>query len=360
MEPSSPPTILHSSFSGVDIKVEQSSPPPRATDSLTVYIKGPFELPVLLPKIVSVTSLSSSSDTSSGKDSLVSNNGVSVGPTGSSQKESGSNESTHSVCEVCWCYFLNEDKARRHRLRHEGKKSYFCFVCGRGFHYLNRMRQHEQTHGCVKAHTCLVCDQKFVEECELVEHQIMHMSAEMYTCRMCESKFCTREALDRHEQMHASGADMCVCGECGMTFEQMAALERHLKLHVTEMPHRCHLCPARFSAQRSLEKHVVMHVATKREKCPVCLKTYCGYKNLMSHIRVKHCRVHTTMANGNNSGKVLRDPPTTSPPENASVSEKGPAGAACRESTSAMHPQVAPETSVGIVDSKPRINSLVH
>ncbi|KAL1422607.1 hypothetical protein MTO96_021950 [Rhipicephalus appendiculatus] len=231
IEPGSPPAILHSGFSGVDIKVERSSSPTTlAIDPLIIDIKGPFELPVPLLRIASVTTLKRSSNTSGGKDSLGSNKGVSVGPTGSSQKKSGSNKGASNECDVCGRRFANKNYVRQHLLTHKGKKSHSCFVCGRGFNYKITLRRHEETH-CVKAYTCLVCDQKFAEESDFVEHQLVHMSAEMYTCRMCASKFCTREALERHERVHASGVDMCVCEECGMTFEQTAALERHLKLH---------------------------------------------------------------------------------------------------------------------------------
>ncbi|XP_049276028.1 zinc finger protein OZF [Rhipicephalus sanguineus] len=326
--PKATKTILPatSDSSGVDIKAEPSSPPTTPSlDPLTIDIKGPFDLPVLLPKIISVTTLRSSSDTSGGNNALGSNERE--GPTGSSQKKPGSKEGASNECDVCGRRFASKDYVRKHRLKHVGKKPYPCFICGHRFYLKDSMLHHEKTHKDVKVYKCLVCNRKFLDESKFTEHQLMHMSDKMYACRMCASKFCTRETLERHERMHASGVDMWVCEECGMTFEQTTALERHLKLHVTEKTYACHLCPATFAKERSREKHVVRHVARKRRQCPVCGKTYCGYANLETHIRLMHGGASTTTGNTDGSVKILSDPLTTSPPDGASTNEKGPEGA---------------------------------
>ncbi|KAH6923741.1 hypothetical protein HPB50_005812 [Hyalomma asiaticum] len=215
------------------IKVEPCSPPTSPPPgSQYVDIKGPYELPVLLPRIVSVTTLRSGADTPGGRDISGSGRRVPKRSRKRPPKKPRSDDGSRNECDVCGHHFVDPSYMEAHRLTHTDEKQYPCSICGRNFSHARNLKKHNlRKHAGVKHYTCPFCDRQFTCKPQLVRHKLVHMSAMLYACRMCACKFFKKATLDRHEQLHASGADMCHCSKCGMAFEEMRALQRHLEWH---------------------------------------------------------------------------------------------------------------------------------
>ncbi|KAH7970804.1 hypothetical protein HPB49_015757 [Dermacentor silvarum] len=229
----------------------------------------------MLPRIVSVTTLTSSTETSGNTAIMDSDKGTSV--------------DCCYECGVCRQRFSTKKSVTNHLIVHKGEKPYACDVCGL----------------------------KFFQKFPLLKHQRIHTGEMPYACQVCPSKFCRKESLDRHQQLHVRGVDMCHCPECGKSFMRMKTLQRHLKWHKMEKPYPCHLCPARFTKKPNRDSHVLIHMGEKPHKCPVCEKAYAWRQSLELHVRRLHSGVETTTVASADSRLDITMPsgsPTTLPP----------------------------------------------
>nr|XP_054931101.1 uncharacterized protein LOC126538992 [Dermacentor andersoni] len=261
--------------------------------------KEPLEPAALLPRIVSVTTAASGTETSGSIAIMDSEKGICEGTTEATLKNPGTSADCCYECGVCRQRFSTKKSVTNHLVVHKGDKPYACDVCGL----------------------------KFFQKFPLLKHRRIHTGAMPYACKLCPSKFCRKESLDRHQQLHVRGADMCHCLECGKSFTRTKTLQRHLRWHKVEKPYPCHLCPARFTKKPNLDSHVLIHMGEKPHKCPVCDKGYAWRQSLGLHMRRLHNGVETTTVASADSGVDMTTPggsPTTLPPGHLGVEKKEP------------------------------------
>ncbi|XP_075528179.1 uncharacterized protein LOC142560175 [Dermacentor variabilis] len=289
VEPSSPSPILPLIMTSVDIKVEPSSPPP-ILPPVTVDMQGKelSEPLALLPSTISLTTLTSSTETSGDATTIDSVPRISDGTSGTSARKPGRTVSRSvSKCDQSnehgHC-FSSEASAKDHLPKPSGKKPHACPICGRKFALRYQLKNHNRN---------------------------IHTAEMRFACELCPSKFRRKISLDRHKKLHERGVDLCHCFECGKTFERMTALQQHLKWHKRDKPYPCHLCLARFTNKHNLEDHVRTHTGEKPHKCTMCEKRFAWRAGLKVHVRRIHGVVETAEATPESSAEVTL--PNTSP-----------------------------------------------
>ncbi|XP_075527766.1 uncharacterized protein LOC142559949 [Dermacentor variabilis] len=271
----------------------------HAMGSLDMDRKELFEPVALLPRIVSVTTATCSTETSGSTAIMDSDKGICEGTTEATLKNPGTSADCCYECGVCRQRFLTKKSVTNHLVVHKGDKPYACDICGL----------------------------KFFQNFPLLKHRRIHTGEMPYACKVCPSKFCRKESLDRHQQLHVRGADICHCLECGKSFTRTKTLQRHLRWHKVEKPYPCHLCPARFTKKPNLDSHVLIHMGEKPHKCPVCDKGYAWRQSLGLHMRRLHRGVETTTVASADSGVDVTTPggsPMTLPPDHLGVEQEEP------------------------------------
>ncbi|KAH6941124.1 hypothetical protein HPB50_014053 [Hyalomma asiaticum] len=228
------------------------------------------ELPepaVLLPRIVSIMSLSSGTEASEDLATMNDDQRASDGSAGSPLKKHARDVGTY----------------------HE------CGVCGRRFTERWSLKDHQLSHTEEKKHACPICGRKFTLKADVTRHLHVHTSELRYACPRCPSRFRKKASLDAHEQLHLSGVELFYCHECNKNFKQMNTLQQHLKWHKKRKSYMCHLCPAAFPYRDALARHRLVHTGQRPHVCPVCQRGFTWKNNLKAHMRLLHYGVKTAM-----------------------------------------------------------------
>ncbi|KAH7970806.1 hypothetical protein HPB49_015759 [Dermacentor silvarum] len=250
--------------------------------------KEPPERAALLPRIVSVTTLTTSAETSGDEAIMDGNAGVCDGTAGVPAKQPGRSVGTCHECSACGQRFANRTVAKIHLA----------------------------THICEEPYARTESSQKFIQKSNVISHQRNHTGERRLVCELCQSKFSTNLSLHKHKQLHACGVDFFHCPECSKTLMQRDSLLRHLKFHKMEKPYACDLCPATFVYHCGRNKHVLTHTIEKPPRCPLCQKCFASKKSLKVHMRRIHGEVKTAVTSAAAGVEMVSpsSPPATLPP----------------------------------------------
>ncbi|KAH6942657.1 hypothetical protein HPB50_008980 [Hyalomma asiaticum] len=289
VQPSVLPYILVPVMMGVDIKEEPSSPsstpPPGAQDMAS---EEQCESPALLPRIVSVTTLANTSETSEGTGFLNSDERITKGATESSPKKaerSGLRSAKDPVRKYRTLYprcppgfDLNE------YIRPRGKR-FTCAVCGQGFSRKSSLTEHQTIHSGEKPHACPTCGETFRVKSYLAIHQRVHSGDRPYVCDVCGQTYLTKSHLNVHHRMH-SGERRYACLVCGQMYIRKSHLVAHQTIHSGEKPYACSVCGQAFRVKSYLLHHERIHSGERPFACLVCGRTYIKKSHLVVHERV--------------------------------------------------------------------------
>ncbi|XP_065287940.1 zinc finger protein 689-like isoform X1 [Dermacentor albipictus] len=350
----------------VDIKEEPSSPtttPPPVSEVLFRIKEEPSSptttpppTAILLPRIVFVTSLADSTETSGGtaiEDSDIGIPDSTITTSVKQRTEAGSTAEKLHPCPVCDRRFALKSQVAKHQAVHSGEKRHTCATCGERFAWRQSLVQHERTHTgeqpfqcsycsvtfvcndrlknhilthtSERTHECDVCGKQFKLKRTLAGHRRIHTSGTEYTCEQCQATFARSDTLRDHMLTH-TGERAHECDVCGKRFKLKNTLVGHRRTHSTEMPYTCEQCPAAFRRNATLKKHVLLHeCGAEAYHCPICTRAFSHAPKLKLHLRLMHNggRVGVT----GNDCKATLSPPSghsnTSPTVNIKTEDCG-------------------------------------
>ncbi|XP_039616180.1 gastrula zinc finger protein XlCGF57.1-like [Polypterus senegalus] len=185
-------------------------------------------------------------------------------------------------CSECRKQFRSKRTLQEHRSIHTGEKKYCCSDCGKKFRTISNLQQHRRVHTGEKPYSCPECGKCFTALGSLHKHVKIHTGEKPYFCSECRKQFQTQSNLQEHGKIHTGEKPYC-CSECGKRFRQNANLHVHRRIHTGEKPYSCPECGKRFTAIGNLRTHVQIHTGEKPYCCSDCSKQFRTMKSLQAH-----------------------------------------------------------------------------
>ncbi|XP_049514598.1 zinc finger protein OZF-like isoform X1 [Dermacentor silvarum] len=249
-----------------------------------------FQTAVLLPEIVSVTTLTDSTETS--VDAAIKDNdlGIPDGTITTSAMQCGKATGAKKFyeCNVCGRYFNQKTSVDRHQATHTGEKPHPCPMCDRRFAQKSQLVNHLPVHTGEKRHACSTCGERFVRRRSLVVHERTHTGEQPHRCIYCSATFARSDTLNNHMLRH-TGERPYECDVCGKRFTVKPTLVRHRRIHRSDRYYMCEQCPAAFCQKESLTRHMPLHeCGVDAYHCPICKRAFSHSPNLTLHMRVMH------------------------------------------------------------------------
>lgn len=163
-------------------------------------------------------------------------------------------------CEVCESRFSDFTYLHKHKMRHDDKYVFVCYICGLEIRKPSRISRHMlERHG--------------IEKVEMP-----------FSCDKCSRKCYTKGALEAHYRIHPNKVDV-PCDRCDMKFPN----NRLQKLHIMEVHqgkvHQCQVCQLKFDSDSKLRSHEDSH-RTNPVPCPclICFVTLPDKAELQKHM----------------------------------------------------------------------------
>lgn len=106
-------------------------------------------------------------------------------------------------CSICNTVCINQDTMAAHMITHtEGRRRYYCDVCGKGFLSRNILKIHRRSHTGEKPYECTYCGRCFSDKKNLTVHKRLHTGERPYSCNFCQKSYTKMSALKAHQKTH--------------------------------------------------------------------------------------------------------------------------------------------------------------
>ncbi|XP_037557016.1 zinc finger protein 157-like isoform X3 [Dermacentor silvarum] len=186
---------LETSAANVNTRVESIVLPSSPSTTLPPGCKVTA---LLLPRIVPVTTLTDSAETSGDAAIKDSDPGIPDGAITTSAKQSA--KAVHfggkrHACSTCGARFVWRQSLVQHKRTHTGEQPFQCNYCSVTFTCSDRLNNHILTHTEERTHECDVCGKRFKLKKTLIEHHRIHTSELHYTCKLCPATFARSDTL---------------------------------------------------------------------------------------------------------------------------------------------------------------------
>lgn len=107
-------------------------------------------------------------------------------------------------CTVCDLSFSSSRSLRRHLYTHKGERPYACDLCTKSYTELDRLSEHKKKiHQGIRTHFCKVCGRGFFLKSEYKLHLRTHTGENPFACDQCEKSFARADGLTKHIHMNA-------------------------------------------------------------------------------------------------------------------------------------------------------------
>ncbi|KAM7341943.1 uncharacterized protein ACRADG_009536 [Cochliomyia hominivorax] len=138
----------------------------------------------------------------------------------------------HKMCDICGVP-VDESQLKAHMLKHAGKSSVTCDICGRRLADKKNLRRHMNSYhppdGVKIEFKCPICMNSLASRNSLKMHiKVVHENSCESKCTMCEKTFKRPDALKDHMAKHV-GEPLHACGWCPMKFYSNGQMHAHRK-----------------------------------------------------------------------------------------------------------------------------------
>ncbi|KAK6626753.1 hypothetical protein RUM44_009230 [Polyplax serrata] len=174
-----------------------------------------------------------------------------------------SNEYT-VMCLVCNKGFYSLYEFNEHKNVHTAERPYQCEVCGvdysrRSSLILHRNRKHPEIYDSSKR--CQICNHVCLKKETMEAHVKVHMEGrKQYYCDICGKGLLTKVILEIHRRSH-TGEKPFDCSYCGRAFSCKKNLSIHIRLHTGDRPYSCNVCWKAYTKSSALKSHEKTHAA---------------------------------------------------------------------------------------------------
>lgn len=174
-----------------------------------------------------------------------------------------SNEYT-VMCLVCNKGFYSLYEFNEHKNVHTAERPYQCEVCGvdysrRSSLILHRNRKHPEIYDSSKR--CYICNQVCLTKETMEAHVKTHVEGrKRFYCDICGKGLLTRVILKIHRRSH-TGEKPFDCSYCGRAFSCKKNLSVHIRLHTGDRPYSCNVCWKAYTKSSALKAHEKTHAS---------------------------------------------------------------------------------------------------
>uniref|UniRef100_A0A2K6TEA6 Uncharacterized protein n=1 Tax=Saimiri boliviensis boliviensis TaxID=39432 RepID=A0A2K6TEA6_SAIBB len=173
-----------------------------------------------------------------------------------------STQRTIFQCDKYVKIFYKFSNAKRHKIRHIGKKFFIYIQCGKAINQSLTITTHKKIHTEEKPYECEECGKASNWSSHLTRRKKIHTGEKSYRCEECGKAFTSSSNLAKHKKIH-TGEKPYRCEDCGKAFTRSATLTTHKKVHTGEKPYRCENCGKAFTSSSNLIAHKKIHTGEK-------------------------------------------------------------------------------------------------
>lgn len=198
-----------------------------------------------------------------GKDKICEICGYSTKKTYDFKRHQVKHSSVYTIkCSVCNKGFYSQYEFNEHKNVHTAERPYQCEVCGvdysrRSSLILHRNRKHPEIYDTSKR--CQICNQVCLTKETMAAHIKTHVEGrKRYYCDICGKGLLTRVILKIHRRSH-TGEKPFDCSYCGRAFSCKKNLSVHIRLHTGDRPYSCAFCWKSYTKSSALKAHEKSH-----------------------------------------------------------------------------------------------------
>lgn len=198
-----------------------------------------------------------------GKDKICEICGYSTKKTYDFKRHQVKHSNEYSVmCLVCNKGFYSLYEFNEHKNVHTAERPYQCEVCGinysrRSSLILHRNRKHPEIYDATKK--CQICNQVCLTKETMDAHVKTHVEGrKRYYCDICGKGLLTKVILKIHRRSH-TGEKPFDCSYCGRAFSCKKNLSVHIRLHTGDRPYSCKVCWKAYTKSSALKAHEKIH-----------------------------------------------------------------------------------------------------
>lgn len=168
------------------------------------------------------------------------------------------------TCLICNKGFYSLYEFNEHKNVHTAERPYQCEVCGvdysrRSSLILHRNRKHPEIYDSSKR--CKICNQVCLTKETMEAHIKIHVEGrKRFYCDICGKGLLTKVILKIHRRSH-TGEKPFDCSYCGRAFSCKKNLSVHIRLHTGERPYSCKVCWKAYTKSSALKAHEKSHAS---------------------------------------------------------------------------------------------------